>query len=113
MQASLGVLVTETNKYLGTAEAPKILFLQRAAKYVDKILRVLGVVEDNSFGFGAESGAGASREAVLEPVIGAMSIFRDQVTPALNGVRPSASVKLGCCFVALEDPRSLQSQEVR
>jgi cysteinyl-tRNA synthetase len=79
-------LITVVNKYLTAAGATaKVLMLRRIAAFVDKLLKVFGVVRDEEAGFlqaiaaGAGAGGDAAGNAFAEEVVDKLCEFRDTV----------------------------------
>lgn len=79
-------LVNATNKYIAAktdAGEPRVPYLlQAAGETVTKVFAVFGLTFDAPIGFGDSTGAGASREETLAPVLDAVTAFRDEVRAA-------------------------------
>eukprot|EP00397_Hematodinium_sp_SG-2012_P012572 GEMP01012745.1.p1 GENE.GEMP01012745.1~~GEMP01012745.1.p1 ORF type:complete len:776 (+),score=217.25 GEMP01012745.1:85-2412(+) len=105
-------LTSECNKYISkkTDEAEvRALLLRKAATFVTKILRILGLIESEDVGFAQEGG---NKEEFIAPVLDAFAGFRDEVRneamtlkskvilEACDSVRDNTMVDLG---IRLED----------
>jgi cysteinyl-tRNA synthetase len=80
--AALLELVRRSNEYIAASSAAspaRSLVVARAARYVTRILRVFGLVCEDDIGFGSADASGASREAILAPVLDAWSAFRNSI----------------------------------
>jgi cysteinyl-tRNA synthetase len=70
-------LINAVNSVLMTS-TPKILLLCKIAKFVDKMLRIFGVMGDDDFGF--QDGAGSvNKEEIVTEYLNAFAAFRSQV----------------------------------
>jgi len=84
---TLSELIKQANKYMSSREAaaagggapPQALLLQKAAKYVTRILSVFGIVDGaaDSIGFPTEGASGGSNASA--PFVDALSSFRDEI----------------------------------
>jgi cysteinyl-tRNA synthetase len=76
-------LIKQTNNYLTAVKANAQYFvLQSVSSYVHRIMSMFGVIQHDETAFDDASSGGASREAVLAPVLDAFSSFRDAVRKA-------------------------------
>jgi cysteinyl-tRNA synthetase len=91
-------LVSATNKYLRTNEkTAKVLVVKRVVAYVDKMLRVFGVIPDSSPGFTTDSaGAGAAAADAEAKWIDAIAAFRDTVRTAAQQKASPAEFLAAC-----------------
>jgi cysteinyl-tRNA synthetase len=74
--SALEEIVSSVNTYL-LSSSPKFHLLNKAANYVHKILRVFGVIQGESLGFGND--AESSSDGRLAPVLDAFCATRDTV----------------------------------
>jgi len=91
-------LVQECNKYLTAESKPKNLMVQKVAIYVNKILRILGVVQgSDTIGFGEATGeGGGSKEEVVAPFVDAFVDFREKIRSAAKAKGESSAFLKEC-----------------
>lgn len=77
-------LVGDVNMYLADpARAPSAALLRKAGEYVTRILKIFGVIPDNSgMGFPTGDGSVHNAEELIMPYVEALSNFRDSVRTA-------------------------------
>lgn len=123
---ALLTLVNAINAYLRTnSECPAIYLVQNAARYVTRILRVVGVVTgSDDIGFRLSEGGAAGGEEAVAPYISALVDFRKKVREAARSkqslqtmldicdeVRDTELIKLGVRIEDKGDGTSLWKRE--
>lgn len=80
----LAELMSKTNIYVKMAGRPNPEVLRLVAAYVTKIMKVFGIIEqDSSLGFtSASSGSAGVSNEVLAPILDAVGAFRDAIRAA-------------------------------
>ncbi len=69
-------MVKSTNKYM-LDPSRKVLLMQKVGSYLSRMLRVFGVLDEESMGFPV--GGGQDLEASLTPILDVFTAFRSQV----------------------------------
>jgi len=97
----LDTIVTAFNIYMDKGKAPRALIIRKAADYVSRILRLLGVMEDtDDLGFGVEG----KLERAGRPYLNALAAFRDEVRAAAQKKQDISEVLNRVAEVAGEVP---------
>eukprot|EP01102_Stenamoeba_stenopodia_P014542 TRINITY_DN4838_c0_g1_i1.p1 TRINITY_DN4838_c0_g1~~TRINITY_DN4838_c0_g1_i1.p1 ORF type:complete len:777 (+),score=272.15 TRINITY_DN4838_c0_g1_i1:119-2449(+) len=89
-------LVTATNTYIFGRKDRKAYIVRKVAAYINKILRVFGIVEaeaDITFAFDSNTGdATIDKESIIRPYVAAIAKFRTDVRTMAREKRPLGDI---------------------
>jgi cysteinyl-tRNA synthetase len=84
-------LISATN--IALSESPKVLLLCKIAKFIDKYLRMFGVMGDDDFGF---STGAVNREEIITNYMNAFATFRSNIRRAAIDGKGNAEILAMC-----------------